>query len=707
VPSSRSTSLVPHVSQRSPRLLPRRSLALTLAALAACANPAHQSAAIGGAQAGAGGLTGTVSNPVTAGASTAGVAAVGGASAIGAAGMSAMSSGGASSDDDAGPGMSMAQLHGPFSEAQLQAQHCQPERPAFAYRASKGSAATAAAAPTGYAPIPCATYTDIGATESTLSVAKDGTVFYAPAFKNEGVGLLRSHDFGVTWDFLLPKLSNGGTHGRVQPYMYIDPATDRLFFATAASSAPMQVSSNGFDLSVSTDKGDTFTSLSLASDTSDWVKIFAGSPKVSQTQDYPNVIYASAPSPISTPIPIVSLLGLTPKYQSINRSLDGGKTWTRVAMPSLLASDVPGCDATEWLIYGSGAAASDGTVYLVLRRCRKLAIAVSSDDGATWQVNELPNANLPSFDTSNLLQIVANPNILVTEQLAVDTAGNVYTAWIDATGSLRLATSRDQAKTWSASVAVAAPEVSDVRYVALATQKPGTLALAYNGSTDGVKYHGYVAETQSAFDDEPQFVSATVNDPSDPLYAWGFEVGYLGVVSGADLNEIVQVKYAPNGDLWASFVKDMCESATTTRCHWDTDAHAKSEFQAVVGRLVHGVSERWGVTQPIDPDRYKVTCTPGPDPTMACRDITTSEMICESLASCVCNNCACPLLDCEKDMYCKSVRQCATKNNCRGIDCIVPCSSVALEAGDLMTTEALNTATCLSQNSCPTSCPLF
>jgi hypothetical protein len=222
-----------------------------------------------------------------------------------------------------------------------------------------------------------------------------------------------------------------------------------------------------------------------------------------------------------------------------------------------------------------------------------------------------------------------------------------------------------------------------------------------------VHYNGYVTETTNAFDAEPVFASVLINDPDDPLYPWGFEVGYMGITSGADLNEIVQVKYAPNGDLWASFVKDMCESATTTRCHWDVKAHANSPYQGVVARMVHDASTRWSEPRAVDPDRFKTTCEQGAASAMACNAIASSENICEELASCACGHCACSMLDCRKDKDCDAVRQCATKNNCRGIDCILTCQDVALESGELMTTRALRVASCLSVNSCPSSCPAF
>ena len=52
--------------------------------------------------------------------------------------------------------------------------------------------------------------------------------------------------------------------------------------------------------------------------------------------------------------------------------------------------------------------------------------------------------------------------------------------------------------------------------------------------------------------------------------------------------EIVQLRYAPSGDLWAAFVKDMCPGlGSAGKCEWDLATHAMSPYQGVIGRLVH------------------------------------------------------------------------------------------------------------------------
>jgi hypothetical protein len=231
---------------------------------------------------------------------------------------------------------------------------------------------------------------------------------------------------------------------------------------------------------------------------------------------------------------------------------------------------------------------ADGTIYLGYRLCTHLAVAVSHDEGATWTTREIPNANLPAYNATNPLSILGHENAITGEPLAIDSAGNLYAVWDDTEGVVHLATSKDGGATWSAPIVVLDPALKSARFAAVAAKAPGTIALAYFGSPDGKAFHGYVAESTNALDPSPTFWSASVNDPGDPLYANGFASGYdISYFSnGGDGVEFVQVKYAPSGDVWASFVKDMCPHGTTS-CTWDYAGHANSRFQGAAGRLVH------------------------------------------------------------------------------------------------------------------------
>jgi hypothetical protein len=610
------------------------------------------------------------------------------------------------SQRDGGPAaVSPTQMVGP----------CDSDRPGFKYKGSRGPRAEPLPAATGeLAPIPCQYLTDYGAAEPSIVVTKDGSVLFAPVFTKDGAGVIATRDNGEHWEVRLPKLDNGGTHGRVQPYMARDPETDRVIFATNATVGRQSPELLGFNLSISDDAGKTWSASHLPIDANDWVKIFTGKPRSASTKGYPNVVYASAPNPISTPVPYASLVGVKPDHQSIYRSLDGGKTWEAAGRVSLLPSEVPGCDPNEWLIFGSGTTTPDGSAHQVMRRCTKLALATSRDDGKTWTVGEIAGSSLPGFDTRSLTGIISNPNVLATELLTSDDAGNLYVVYVDAQGSLRLQISRDGGATFSTPVTVQAPNVNAVVYGAVAAKEPGTLAIGYYGSTDhGVNYHGYIAETEDAFSAAPTFASVTVNPESAPLFRWGFEVGYLGILELADLNEIVQVKYAPNGDIWGSFTKDHCDgTAHYGTCDWDLALHENSGMEGVVGRFVHGQAPAYAgapaAAAPPGPGTCQYDNLPSAAACMARLDQASDKGVCAELGSCVCNKCRCEVYNCDADPKCTAVLVCAAKNNCRGQECLVLCPDEVKVAGDLMAMRALSVASCANQSECPIIqlCPL-
>lgn len=294
--------------------------------------------------------------------------------------------------------------------------------------------------------------------------------------------------------------------------------------------------------------------MKVAKNARDWMKVYAGAPVQSRPLGYPNVVYLSAPTPISTRF----WPWLAPRYQTVQRSMDGGANWTEVARLSLDPRDG-------------------------LRRGARLGLAISRDEGATWKVGDVPGSQLLRY--WNITQVgFVNGNYVIGEPLALDQDGNLYALWPDHEDRLRLAVSRDQGKTFSEAVVVSAPEVTHVRYGAMAARSAGELAIAYYGSSDGRAYHGYIAESKNALDSMPVFVGATIHREDRPLYRHGFDPGYLGMFWGGDLNEYLQVKFAANGDIYASFCKVMRRGAERAG-GWSHRGHARSKLQGILGRL--------------------------------------------------------------------------------------------------------------------------
>jgi hypothetical protein len=154
------------------------------------------------------------------------------------------------SGDDAstGDGSTPAPPLPSFTDAELMGQGCDLSRTAVGYVAGASTSTTSAPETL----VPCFSPSGFGGQEATMGIAKDGTVFLAPAYGPNGNGLVKSTDYGATWTQIVPS-----GHGRVQPHLYLDPATDRLFFATSTLNAPDAGSATGFDLSWSADEGAT------------------------------------------------------------------------------------------------------------------------------------------------------------------------------------------------------------------------------------------------------------------------------------------------------------------------------------------------------------------------------------------------------------------------------------------------------------------
>ena len=466
---------------------------------------------------------------------------------------------------------------------------CHADRPATPFTArADGGAPAAATPPGGKAPVACITLTGQGASESTLGFAHDGTVFFGPATTPHGNGVVRSRDDGKSWEVLVPKFPGGGGHTRLEPYLYVDPADDHVYFATSklvlAGLATFK-DQPGIHLTVSADEGATWSYSDMAPQSRDWVKIFGGAGPAGSGGSAQHAVYFSSPSPIAG-----NWGGFfpPPDKQYVYRSLDAGHTWQPAGTLDLNPANIPGCSATDYVMFGAGVVAPDGTAYLGYRKCTQLALAASHDEGQTWTTLDIPGAILPVYNATSPLSILGHENAITGEPVAVDSAGNLYAVWQGPDDRPYLSVSRDAGATWSAPVVVLDPSLSTSRFVAGAVKTPGTLAIAYLGSEDGTRFDGYITETANALDPAPTFWSAPVSEPADPLFPNGFVSGYDASYfsNGGDAIEFVAVKYSPSGDPWASFVKNMCPNGTGS-CTWDYAAHASSRFQGAAGILTH------------------------------------------------------------------------------------------------------------------------
>lgn len=438
--------------------------------------------------------------------------------------------------------------HGAGARAHRSGPGCDPGRPAVAHWADGVALRRQPRA----APIPCAVVVGPTAESADVGVTRSGSVFYAPLNRNtapppqnvlEGPEwVVRSQDNGATWT----ELDSGGptTGGLVPPWMSVDPRTSRVWFATTLPSLC------GARISWSDDDGDTWqTNPSVGCPAMGGNKVMEGpAPRGGeQPVGYPHVVYYCA----------LELDGSPTTLLWCYKSLDGGESFTFVGghpdpLPPPEACGTTTNQAT------SGLVGPDGVLYFPLDQCGTLGLATSHDEGATWRSHTILEADIPRLG-------------IYISSMAVDARGNLYLVWMDEDGLLHLTMSRDHGETWSTPINPAAPGIQHVRKVAITARRPGHIALAYTGTTDGSDYHGYITETTNAWARRPVFWSATVNDPTRPIANVADNATDIG--THGDRFFYGTATIAADGTVWAGF-----HCARTEAC--------PDQRLGIVGRLV-------------------------------------------------------------------------------------------------------------------------
>ncbi|HEX6918809.1 MAG TPA: sialidase family protein [Actinomycetes bacterium] len=199
-------------------------------------------------------------------------------------------------------------------------------------------------------------------------------------------------------------------------------------------------------------------------------------------------------------------------------SRDGGLTYgPAVPMYSLL--DCGG-------LHGHVKVAPDGTVYVPNKGCGgNQAVAVSEDNGATWEVRKVPTSTPGDSDPS----------------VGIGADGTAYLGYQNSDGTARIAVSHDKGKTWSNDQNVGAQlGVKNIVFPAVVAGDANRAAFAFLGSTTGGNYqdqqsfqgvwHLYVATT---YDGGVSWVTTDVT-PNDPVQKGSICTG--GTTCGQDRN---------------------------------------------------------------------------------------------------------------------------------------------------------------------------
>ena len=416
-------------------------------------------------------------------------------------------------------------------------------------------------------PVPSGVHVSTGrnAVEPSLGVASDGTLFYVGVSTADGQHSVvqRSRDEGKTWE-VLDLLAKGVPNDTVtaDPLIYLDPGTDRLFNFdyTPPCSA----------ISFSDDGGDTF-GVGVACNHFDHQTLFAGPAPDggAKPTGYANVVYYCA---------IEAGVSAVGPVTGCSKSLDGGVTYNRTGSAPFISdfsrteggtAGIPGaCLGTT----GHGRVGPDGTVYVPRGFCDQPFLAISRDEGDTWE-------RVQVADIGMAVGVSADLGFEDHEaRVAIDPSGTVYYTWIARDHLPYLAISRDGGKTFGKPLMVAPPGVQESFGPSIAAGADGRIALAYVGTTnspggpfcvkttlnscttaDGspgkppsayekTTWNAYVTMSVDATAADPIFYSASGNAPADPIHR-----GYCGGIQCGVTHEFHDVVIGPDGTPWGSF----------------------------------------------------------------------------------------------------------------------------------------------------------
>jgi hypothetical protein len=464
---------------------------------------------------------------------------------------------------------------------------------------------------------PCFSPTGLNWTyEPTIGILSNGTVLVAPARTEPIVfrdgkeyrchGVARS-DPDEVWRVRYPLLAQEQETcftSSTDPFVYVDPATDRVFSANWYQGTTFT--------SVSDDAGDTWQTTTVSGlGQVDHEMVFAGRPRISPTMGYPNVVYHCA----------YTLGGLAAASYGFScaKSLDGGRTFIAGS-----PTPYPGSEDGNFHVPGNcaggldhGVAEAAGRLYIPTTNCGIPWLAMSDDEGLTWTF-----AEVSTKQSSRAYVGFA----FGWSSVAVDRNGDIYYLWVADDLLPWLARSFDGGATWSEPIMVAAPGVTEAALVQVVAGDAGKVALSYLGSQnapgfqdcpdptvcvpllvssqsggsgeppgyENVTWDAYMAILPDAAATNPAIHSMRVSgDGSDPVIRGPCGPTKCVFVSGEDY---VDARIGPDGSAFAVFVDRClgpCSEGGTTNSH-------PSEAQAVVARLLEAPN-LWGNGDPNGP----------------------------------------------------------------------------------------------------------
>src|SRR4051812_17478645 len=407
--------------------------------------------------------------------------------------------------------------------------------------------------------------TGYGAWEPTIGVTKSGTIFFATRNSNVDPGVARSTDDGRTWTRSDPVAHQTS----LDPFIWVDRTTGRVFDSDIGpqdTCPPVSYSDDGTDWTTTTACGGT-----------DYQKIFGGPPPRggAQPTGYRDVVYFCS---------IAGGEGAgTSTFNLCQKSLDGGRTFTptgspsyppRVAPPGSPPAS-PNCDGGA----PPGFVGVDGTVYVPRGWCGEPWLAISHDEGDSWERVHLPGKPMLYDDADG-----AWPD---DSGIAADRDGNLYYVWVADDLHPYLSVSRDGGRGWSAPLDILPPGVARTSNPAIDVGDPGRIAISFIGSEqpktaspDSMRWNAYLAETVDALAADPTFYAASVNDPATNTLWKG---DCPNAIRCGNMGDFYDVTIGPDGTPRGAFV-DSCPGKDACTAFGVSDPRG----EGIMGQLVGG-----------------------------------------------------------------------------------------------------------------------
>lgn len=404
---------------------------------------------------------------------------------------------------------------------------CDPEAPAFVHTA--GGAPVAWDGPVG---IPCLVATGWGTGEPSLGVTSDGTLFIYPAFQAPaeslqaaeqftGMGIARSADQGRTFDRLQSEVAGAANWHpyTADPFMYVDPYTDRVFMEDLLV-PPFNCAS----LSYSDDLGASWTQGLGGCLVWDHVGYGSG-PSALGDASYPVVIQRCAITLLMTTV--------ASEASGCQKTLDGGASWEPPGDPAFFG----GPDGLPYVPTTCHGAVHHvfvdhrGWTWLGRDWCGSGPwVALSKDEGATWTRSHVDGTGLAWHDVG----------------VGADAGGTAYAFWISPEDRPLLAVSHDDGASWSDPMDIAPPGVLAAGNANLAPAGHGKAGFSYAAEVDGLEgVHPVLAAGYGLDTPTPVFQSAIHPEAVDGGICSG------GLCDGQA--DFLDATVAADGTVWGSY----------------------------------------------------------------------------------------------------------------------------------------------------------